>query len=253
MEVKRYGWKPDIPDHRDRRLQLAPHETTGLPRQYSLRNWMPPVTRQKRIGSCTAHAVAGLLGYRERTDTNQARCLVPSPLYIYYNTRRLEDTTAFDSGASIRDAVKSLVEYGICEEGLWPYDEDQFTVRPSAAAYAQAKQYKLVEYSRVGQSLADLKGCLFRGDPVAFGFTVYDAFENAATASSGLVNLPGPGEKPRGGHAVLLVGYDDATGRFEVRNSYGSAWGDRGYFTIPYLYVLNPDLADDLWTFGVMP
>jgi C1A family cysteine protease len=50
-----------------------------------------------------------------------------------------------------------------------------------------------------------------------------------------------------GGHAVLGVGYSDKQKRFIVRNSWGTGWGKQGYFTIPYAYLANPDLADDFW------
>ena len=82
-----------------------------------------------------------------------------------------------------------------------------------------------------------------------FGFTVYDGFESAAVAQTGVVNLPGPHETPQGGHAVCCVGYDDSIKRFIVRNSWGNEWGTNGTFTIPFEYLTNPNLAADFWTF----
>jgi C1A family cysteine protease len=55
-----------------------------------------------------------------------------------------------------------------------------------------------------------------------------------------------------GGHAVMAVGYDDATQRFLIRNSWGSAWGLQGYFTMPYDYLHNRNLSDDFWTIRAM-
>jgi C1A family cysteine protease len=60
--------------------------------------------------------------------------------------------------------------------------------------------------------------------------------------------MPKPTEQTLGGHAVLAVGYDDTTTRFIVRNSWGQDWGMRGYFTMPYPYVLDSNLCDDFWT-----
>jgi C1A family cysteine protease len=51
-----------------------------------------------------------------------------------------------------------------------------------------------------------------------------------------------------GGHAVLAVGYDDFYQRFMVQNSWGTSWGIKGYFTMPYAYLLDPNLSSDFWT-----
>ena len=81
-----------------------------------------------------------------------------------------------------------------------------------------------------------------------FGFTVYESFESEAVAKTGVVPMPQSTEKVLGGHAVLAVGYDDPHQRFIVRNSWGSGWGMAGYFTIPYAYLTDSNLADDFWT-----
>lgn len=93
-----------------------------------------------------------------------------------------------------------------------------------------------------------MKGCLADGYPFVFGFTVYDSFESAAVAKSGVLDMPASNETVAGGHAVLAVGYDDAAQRFAVRNSWGAKWGQKGYFTIPYAYLLTENLSDDFWT-----
>ena len=69
-----------------------------------------------------------------------------------------------------------------------------------------------------------------------------------AVAASGFAPMPGPNEQFLGGHAVMLVGYDDSQTAFIVRNSWGSSWGQAGYFTLPYEYVCDPNLASDFWT-----
>jgi C1A family cysteine protease len=98
------------------------------------------------------------------------------------------------------------------------------------------------------QVLSQLKGCIADGYPFVFGFTVYDSFESPEVAKTGIVPMPSAKDTAIGGHAVLAVGYDDKEERFIVRNSWGPGWGMKGYFTIPYSYVTNSNLADDLWT-----
>ena len=107
----------------------------------------------------------------------------------------------------------------------------------------------MVSYSRVARSLNQMKGCLASGFPFVFGFSVYDSFETDEVTQTGVVNMPDlANEHLLGGHAVLAVGYDDASQRFIVRNSWGPDWGQRGYFTMPYIYLMTPDLSDDFWT-----
>jgi C1A family cysteine protease len=60
--------------------------------------------------------------------------------------------------------------------------------------------------------------------------------------------MPQPGERAVGGHAVVAIGYHDADQRLIVRNSWGADWGQKGYFTMPYDYAANRNLADDFWT-----
>src|SRR5439155_1030356 len=88
-------------------------------------------------------------------------------------------------------------------------------------------------YSAPPQDLNQMKGCLASGYPFIFGFTVYQSFESDAVKKTGHAPMPGWGERPVGGHAVMAVGYDETKQWFLVRNSWGAAWGIKGYFTMP--------------------
>ena len=130
----------------------------------------------------------------------------------------------------------------------WPYDITLFAVEPPPSAYADAASHKLLQYQRVLPRLNQIKSCLAAGFPFVFGFTVYESFESDAVAATGVVPMPGTSESVLGGHAVMAAGYDDSQMRLIVRNSWGSGWGQAGYFTMPYAYVLDSDLASDFWT-----
>merc|ERR1719226_198219 len=150
-----------------------------------------------------------------------------------------------DSGAYIRDGIKSVNQQGVCSESLWPYAEAKFTVKPSDACYADALRYKCLEYARVKQTLNDMKACLSEGFPFLFGFTVYSSFYDMT--ETGQMSMPQSGDSIIGGHAVLCVGYDDERQVFIVRNSWGEGWADNGYFYMPYAYLSDPSLASDMW------
>jgi C1A family cysteine protease len=53
-------------------------------------------------------------------------------------------------------------------------------------------------------------------------------------------------EKPQGGHAMNIIGYDDEKQIFICANSWGVGWGDKGFCYMPYAYILNTSLASDL-------
>ena len=245
-----YGWQKDLPDQRDHLYAAAVPVVSPLPAKVDLRPQCPPLYDQGQLGSCTANAIAGAIQFERLKQ--KVSDFVPSRLFIYYNERVIEHSVASDSGAQIRDGIKSVAKQGDCPETEWPYDLVKFKIKPPAACYADALKYKVVSYQRITQSLAQLKGCLASGWPFVFGFTVYESFESAAVAKSGHAPLPKSNESVVGGHAVAAVGYDDAKQWFLVRNSWGAGWGLKGYFTLPYAYVTAADLASDFWTIRLL-
>ncbi len=243
-QVQRYGWIRDSFDQRDRTLGVA--QRVALPLSADLRSKCPPVYDQETLGSCTANAIAAAVDF-ERAAQGEP-FMHPSRLFIYYNERAMEGTIIADSGAEIRDGIKSVFAQGVCPESEWPYDVSKFSEKPLLPCYADALKSKALQYSRVTQNAYYVRHCLgILQKPVLFGFAVYESFESEAVAQSGIVPLPGPAEAPIGGHAVMAVGYVDATRRFLVRNSWGSGWGQAGYFEMPYDYLLDPNRANDFW------
>src|SRR5215467_6084856 len=252
-KIKRYGWIPDLPDARDV-LYSTPLGVLGkLPAKVDLRPSGPSIVYdQGELGSCTGNAIAGAVQFeRMKQKLSNAQTLVPSRLFIYYNERVIEGTVSQDNGAAIRDGVKSVATQGVCFENgpnSWPYVINQFTEKPPPGCYDAALPNKIVQYSRVVQTLDQMKGCLAHGYPFVFGFTVYESFESSQVAKSGVVPMPGSQEHAIGGHATLAKGYDDSEHRFIVRNSWGPGWGMNGHFTIPYAYLTDSHLSDDFWT-----
>jgi C1A family cysteine protease len=245
-----FGWLRDIPDHRDHRFAASPKILAKLPASVDLRAGLPAPYDQGQLGSCTANALSGAFQYLLKSE--KKRDFMPSRLFIYYNERVLENHASQDSGAMLRDGIKALNTWGACTEAAWPYNITRFAVKPSTVCYSGALKHQLLKYERMDQDLNQLRGCLAQGLPFVFGFSVYAGFMSPAVAKTGIANLPMAGEAPQGGHAVLAVGYDDASQRFLVRNSWGSAWGQKGYFTIPYAYLLQAGLSADFWALQIL-
>jgi len=245
----RYGWKADLPDQRDLNYGAARATLIQLPPKIDLRSQCPAVYNQGQLGSCTANAIGGAIEF-ELKKQNLSYDFMPSRLFIYYNERVIENDVPMDNGAQIRDGIKSVNQQGVCAETLWSYDDGsiKFKKKPSVKCYKEALKHQVLNYQRVDRSLDQMRACLAEGFPFVFGFTVYESFESNEVATSGVLNMPALSESVVGHHAVMCVGYDDASKRFIVRNSWDTNWGQQGYFTMPYAYLTDQNLSDDFWT-----
>lgn len=240
MTTRKMGWLPDPPDQRDYIYSLPPR--VDVPPMVDLRSLCPAVYDQGALGSCTANAAAAAVEVARRKQGKEP--YPPSRLFIYRHSRVLIGTVNYDSGAYIRDAIKTLADKGGPLEANWPYDISKFTVNPPNTVWGDAARHLTLQYSRIYQTLTLMQGRLATGLPFVIGFTVYDSF---FSAPNGDVPLPQKSESVRGGHAVLIVGYDTSIGKWIFRNSWGAGWGNGGYGTFPFSYLLDPGLSSDFW------
>lgn len=240
------GWKPSLP-----RLgvkKYVPCKTVSVASLVDLRPNCPAVYNQAQLGSCTSNSVSGLAQFLMMKEGHQS--FIPSRLAIYYWERVIEGSVSTDSGASISDSLDVVSKNGCPHESLWWYNTAKFKVKPNQTVVADAAKHKVSNYSQVDNAnLNTMQACLSSGYPITIGFTVYDSFESQAVADTGIVPMPNEKtEQVLGGHAVLIVGYNNSKNWFVVRNSWGTGWGDKGYFYMPYAYFTNSNLASDAWT-----
>ncbi len=263
------GWLRDLPDIRDytpEHENIAPllaktrlggtllGVAPSVPASVDLRGWFSPVDDQGQLGSCTAHAADGLLEYYERRAFGSYTDI--SRRFVYKVTRDLLGLTG-DTGAFVRSTMGTLALFGAPPEKYWPYDVARFDDEPTPFCYAFAQNFKALSYYRLdppGTAPATLldriKQWVAQGFPPMFGFTVYDSIAQAGR--TGKIPFPGPADRVVGGHAIVVAGYDDSltvqharpgtpatTGALLIKNSWGAAWGARGYGWLPYEYVLR--------------
>lgn len=250
MSKYSYGYIPDTKDDRDFLFQTVRPSLAPLPASVDLRHLCSPVRDQGQLGSCTGFAIA--VGLREFWQIKLGASLVPmAPLFLYYEERALEHTVNRDSGAQPRDGMKVLANTGCSPEKDDPYQVTAFKKKPIPLALKDAANFKIAAYHRL-TTLNDIQTCLAGGSGVVLGFVVYESFESQAVAQTGRMPMPASGEATIGGHAVFACGYqtDPGTaggGYLIVKNSWGTTWGDQGYFYMPFAYV-TPKLVTDVWT-----
>lgn len=237
------GCIPDLPDQRDR-VSSAPAvlAATNVPVAYSL-NVPIPIFNQGNIGSCTGFGIAR--AFRALLRIHGHPVYQPSQLFIYYNERVIENTVNSDAGAQIRNGMKVIVNTGAADIVYWNYIPHYFRSKPSPRAYKNAltPNHRAFQYARVSNILADIKRAIMVS-PVIIGFAVYDSFYRIG--SDGV--MPGPSGRLQGGHCVTVEGWDDTKQRFLCANSWGTSWGSKGYFYIPYSIMQNSDMVYDLWS-----
>jgi C1A family cysteine protease len=220
-------------------LSLKSLQLSSRVNKVDLRSHFPPPFNQGSLGSCTANALCGLIAY-------DIPGFMGSRLFLYYNERYIENDIQIDGGALLSDGVESLKRFGICAESEWGYDVSKFTVKPSEKCYHDALNHHALSVKNISTDKEDMKNALRNGYPFVVGIMIYQSFEGADVAETGIVKMPSPGEPLLGGHAVVCVGYDDDRQLWIMRNSWGEQWGDAGYFYLPYDYLTN-GLAMDLW------
>lgn len=244
MIIRKYGYSPSLGDFRNApapRNRLLVPSSVDLIEDASFDVIAP--FDQGQLGSCTANAVSFCAWWYWANEKNVVLPEEFSRLYIYAKERELEGTPLTeDSGAFGHDGFKLLRKVGAPAEKAWPYDSNWRSEPPPVLA-VEAHKYRVKYYRHPRQTKKALQSALSRGYPIAFGFTVYDSFESSQVAESGIMPMPTRSEKVLGGHEVCAVGY--TSDGVKCRNSWGTEWGQGGYFIMPWEYILNPNLASD--------
>lgn len=249
QEIKRaYPLKPDLPLKTDSSVNF-PRKVPVQERVILSKNF-PPVWNQQNTNACTAFAISGIFGYfqnlREKNLTSD-----PSRFFQYYFERAQASAVFADAGVTMRDATSAFLSHGICPESVWPSLLTNLFTMPSPIAVGEATTGDVVYSRKLHTSaatnvpnsndlLTEMKEFLSEGIPVLAGIVVYDSFESEDADLTGHIPMPNPvHENVLGGHAIVLVGYNDAYNGFIFRNSWGDQWGAKGYGVIPYSYIID--------------
>jgi C1A family cysteine protease len=241
-----YRVVPSSPDSRD---WIYRYRNASIRTRVMLTEYDSLVEDQGELGSCAAGAITSAYELRVQQEyPSDFRDL--SRLFLYYNTRFLENTVSQDLGVfQLRNAFRSIDIWGICSEDIWPYDISKFDLKPSDESYADALRRRLRSYTRVPTVRSMLEN-INDERPLVLGMEIFSGFLTL-TADNSRVSQPGDFEPSLGGHAVCILGYDLETLEFLAKNSYGTDWGSAGYCWIPFEYVSR--FGFECWAFEIAP
>jgi C1A family cysteine protease len=219
------GYKP-LSTAEFRSLPKAEPNRMVLPVSVDLSGRLPLPGDQGGLGSCVAWAVAYartfyVAQYEGRDPRQPAN--IASPNYLYFLSR----ANACDDGRNFNE-VAAVLKKGALSLADYPYATTCTTLPVSVVA--KASDFQVLGIRGVDMaSPEDIKGQIARGNPVLFSFNaVFDNFRG-----DGIYNQP-IRNSDAGGHAMILVGYDDVRQAFRLLNSWGRSWGDGGYAWIAY-------------------
>lgn len=223
--------------HRGRLMFMGITASTPSSASIDTAGWR--VHDQEQEQSCVGYATSTVREHYANLGVNPAADL--SPLFIYWWARKLDNVTYQDGGSRIINAMTCLKDYGVCEEqyhkSIAGTNRDVFLC-PDTVAMVSAKKYSVTGFSGL-TTLDELKVALAAGNPIVAGIPVYESMETSAVSKTGTIPIPSAKEKLLGGHAIALIGYDDATQLVKFHNSWGIGWGDKGCGYIPYGFLLT--------------
>ena len=206
----------------------------SLPPRLDLSSRMPPPGDQGSQGSCVAWAVgygarSYYLGLQGADLHNKAQ--LPSPAYIY-NQIRPSFASDCTTGSMISDALTLLKRQGVASFSEFSYNPQICNKQPDANIKAAARRNAISDWKVIRSGdLNGVKNEIYKGNPVIFGLQIDEAFMSHFGEKTYVNRSNGLGV---GGHAILIVGYDDMRNAFKIFNSWGHSWGKGGMAWVDY-------------------
>jgi hypothetical protein len=215
-----------------------------LPSKISYRDYCPPVLSQGQVSTCVGWATSyALLSTQQNIlmgETNYYRkqVRVMDPNFVYALIRDYSDGWCQD-GTYMSDAMEILNNNGSKPFFAAPWLSCNSTYEFDKFALAIASIYTIKTYYTLKDAtdlVSTLKYTLNNKKPIGVGMTVTKSFATGSGIAYGGKWTPNSNEKIEGAHAMCIVGYDDNKygGSFELMNSYGTSFGDKGFVWISY-------------------
>jgi hypothetical protein len=228
--------------------KAAPKAQDGT--DYDIPN-QPGVYDQGDMGSCVLNSTCGAANIVLAVEGLSTTML--SRLFLYWQCRLQMGTTGQDSGTYTHLAVDRVGNIGVCEESIWPYADSNLTNSPTPDTYPEASDNKFTAWFNIDalapsggtDRLTQIETAIRSNHPVIYGSPVSSAIQNYTAGQ--VLTIPDANDII-GGHSTCFTGvhYLDGARVWVVRNSWGSSWGNNGYFLIDDAWAGWEEL-DDLW------
>lgn len=213
------------------RCSAAHAPTESLPRVFDLRktcggDYITPVKDQGECGSCAAFGVIAVLeGTAAYTRRAAGLNLDLSEAHLFFGyTARHGHTGA--SGVWPDELFSDCASTGVTFEDYWPYQDGGAGSLNPDWPHRLAVAETVVDLTR---DPARIKHHIYGYGPVTACMVVYEDFFHY---TGGIYRHTT--EETSGGHCVVLIGWDDDQGCWIAKNSWGTGWGEGGYFRIAY-------------------
>ena len=225
-----YNYKFQLKDNRDYLYKLQIQNLPLPDNHYLVKNIIfCPILNQLNLGSCVSHATYVMLYIMS------GGVITPSRLQLYLCTREMDGSSlSQDTGATIRGAMKAILNYSVCTETIWPYIVSNYSQLSPRLAFTNTYNIKNFVYTAVIQDIPHITQILYNNIPIILGINVYSSFESIIAKKTGIIPMPNTKtEQLLGGHCIVLIGYDNIKKLFAFQNSWGTTWGNNGYGYLP--------------------
>ena len=230
-----------------RKLPLNPESMlSGEPLDWRAKGIETPVRDQGHCGSCWAFSMSGaeelqLLIKKPDVYGHPGADVQRSPQVLVSCDTKKKGCKGGNLDASY------LVGTGLPAESLYPYKSGASGENGTCGEGAvdpdwKSKTEKISDWGSVEWSADAMKRAISQYGPIPSSMMVFEDFKHYKSG----VYAKTPDSKFLGGHAILIVGYDDTDQSFLVKNSWNTSWGDKGYFKMAYSEV-GCDLLDVLF------
>jgi C1A family cysteine protease len=216
--------------------------TARLPKSVDLRESWWTINDQEDTGSCVGWATAdGVVRWHMHKAGKLPAATMLSPRHVWMASKETDaittrpETFIESAGTMLKAAIGVARKYGVARETDLPFHvaTAMYTGNENTF-YAICSQHRIASYTNLKRDLTDWKTWLARQGPILAALSVDESWDNAGT-NGGKIDVFKPATV-RGGHAVAVVGYR-ADGRFIVRNSWGTGWGDQGFGYVKPAYI----------------